>query len=390
MEKEWKVISKIWRFLHRKEKILVNYGGAGSGKSYTTAQYIVLKALQEKGKHILVTRKTNPSLKLTAYRLIISLLNESGIIYKERKSEQIIELPSGSVIFFRGMDDPEKIKSAEFNYIWLEEATEFTEHDFHQLRLRLRKPTGDHNRNQMFLTFNPVSCWIQPYFFDKELEDVAMLQTTYKDNPFLDEEYIKILRELEYQDKAYYQIYTLGEFATVGNIIYTNYNLITEVPKKFDEIIYGVDFGYNNPSVILKIGIKDKEIYVIDELYQSHLTNSDLIEKMKSFVENTSSSIYCDSAEPNRIEEIYRSGFNAYPADKSVKDGIDFVKRQKLHIHRSCVNTIKEIQQYKWKEDKDGRALDEPVKFNDHAMDALRYAVYTHLSNAGEPLIFVR
>lgn len=158
------------------------------------------------------------------------------------------------------------------------------------------------------------------------------------------------------------------------------------MPESFDEIIYGIDFGYNNPTACLKIEIKDQEVWIVDEIYKTHLTNADLIEELKSFVNEKSAYMYCDSAEPNRIEEISRAGFNAMPADKSVKDGIDFVKRQKLHIYKNCVNTIKEIKNYKWKEDKNGNVLDEPVKFLDHSMDAMRYAIYTHLKEY-EPLI---
>ena len=312
-------------------------------------------------------------------RLMKELLQEYLIPYEDLKSEQLIRLPNGSEILFRGIDDPEKIKSQEFNYIWMEEATEFTERDYQQLRLRLRRATAG-QRNQLYMTFNPVPSWIKTYFFDeRKEEDVDILHTTYLDNPFLDSEYISILEELQEQDRVYYQIYTLGEFAELKHLIYTHYELVDEVPVSFDEIIYGLDFGYNNPTACLKIGIKDQYVWVIDEIYQSHLTNADLIELLKDFVEPRHAFIYCDSAEPQRIEELRRAGFNARPSEKDVKLGIDFVKRQRLSILRKCVNTIKEIKSYKWKEDAQGEILEVPVKFMDHAMDALRYAVFTHL-----------
>jgi len=127
------------------------------------------------------------------------------------------------------------------------------------------------------------------------------------------------------------------------------------------------------------VGIKDWEIYLRELLYQTHLTNEDLIEKLKELIPDKNRYTYADSAEPARIEEIARAGFNIHPADKSVKDGIDFVKRQKLHILKRSVNLIKEIGGYKYKEDKDGNVLEEPVKFRDHLMDAMRMAIYTHL-----------
>lgn len=384
LEKEVRTILKIWNFLKdSKEKVVIVYGGAGSGKSYTVAQYIIFNlCLLKKNKHILITRKTNPALRLTAYRLVKSILEQmrDTIPYEEQVSEQIIRFPlTGSTIFFRGIDNPEKLKSSEFNYIWMEEATEFTFEDYQQLRLRLRRATAG-DRNQMFLTFNPVASWIQEYFFEQRKEkDTAILKTTYVDNPYLTDDYREQLLGLEKQDKAYYQIYTLGEFAVLEHIIFTNYTIEDKMPENYDEIIYGLDFGYNNPTALLEIGIKDDEIYILRELYETKLTNTELIERMKDFVRFTDAEIYCDSAEPQRIEEIRQAGFNAYPSTKEVKYGIDFVKKFPLHINSNCVNTIKEIRAYRWKEDRNGNIIDEPVKFTDHTMDAMRYAIVTHL-----------
>jgi phage terminase large subunit len=379
---------KIYEFLKSTNyKIYVIYGGAGSGKSYTVTQFLIARRLlRYKNKRLLVTRKYNPSLKQTAYSLMLEWLQKFKVKYEEKKSEQLINLPNGSEILFRGMDDAEKIKSSEFNYIWMEEATEFTMQDFLQLRLRLRRANAG-QRNQMFLTFNPVSSWVTDYFLKQEQEDVGILQTTYKDNiRFLDDDYVKALEGLANQDLSFYQIYALGQVAELKNKVYNNYVVVKDLPSSYDEIIYGVDFGYNNPSVILEIGIKDGNIYIIKELYKTHLTNSELIEEMKTFV-HANSDVYADSAEPQRIKEIEEAGFNIYAAKKEVKNGIDFLKRKKIYIHENCTNTIEEIKNYKYKEDRQGNVLEEPVKFKDHAMDAMRYAVYTHETKYGEPTI---
>jgi len=377
------VNKKIYEFLKSTNyKIYVIYGGAGSGKSYTVTQFLIARRLlRYKNKRLLVTRKYNPSLKQTAYSLMLEWLQKFKVKYEEKKSEQLINLPNGSEILFRGMDDAEKIKSSEFNYIWMEEATEFSMQDFLQLRLRLRRANAG-QRNQMFLTFNPVSSWVTDYFLKQEQEDVGILQTTYKDNiRFLDDDYVKALEDLANQDLSFYQIYALGQVAELKNKVYNNYVIVKDLPSSYDEIIYGVDFGFNNPSVILEIGIKDDDVYIIKELYKTHLTNSELIEEMKTFV-HANSDVYADAAEPDRIKEIEQAGFNIYPAKKEVKNGIDFLKRKKIYIHENCTNTIEEIKNYKYKEDRQGNVLDEPVKFNDHAMDALRYAVYTYQNRA--------
>lgn len=377
MEARVKVIKKIYAFLQecRKQKEIVVYGGAGSGKSYTVAQFLIIeKLLSNRNKRLLVTRKYNPSLRVTTWQLIHEILNELEIPYMENKTEQVLQLPRRNEIYFRGLDDAEKIKSSEFNYIWMEEATEFEFEDYLQLKLRLRRATN--SVNQMFLTFNPVSGWTKKQFFEQESNDIAILHTTYLDNPFLDSEYTKMLELLKEQDKAYYQIYTLGEYAILKNKVYNNYVIVKDVPAKFDEIVYGLDFGYNNPTACLKVGIKDDDIYILDELYETHLTNEDLIEKLKDFIDNRYDEIYSDT-EPDRIKEIERAGFNIRAAKKAkqkVANGIDLLKRKKIYIHESCVNTIDEIKNYKYKEDSKGNILDEPVKFKDHAMDAMRYA----------------
>ncbi len=283
----------------------------------------------------------------------------------------------------------EKLKSiANITNIWIEEASEITQEDFQQLDLRLRGKSKINK--QITLSFNPVSSqsWLKRYFFDRETENTTIIKTTYKDNRFIDEEYKKVIEELKETDYTYYQIYGLGNWGTPGNLIYHNYKVTENMPEQFDEIIYGLDFGYNNPSALVKVGLKDKNVYILQELYESKLTNADLIEKLKPLIENKNSNIYGDTAEPQRIEEISRAGYNIYPSDKSVKDGIDYVKRQKIYIHPDCDNVIAEMQTYKWKEDRNGNVLDEPVKFRDHLMDALRYCLYTH-SKTADPSIYL-
>ena len=284
-------------------------------------------------------------------------------------------------MLFKSLDDPEKIKSYEGNYVWVEEATEISHKDFLQLDLRLRRRTD--TMNQMFLSFNPIDQfhWLNVKLLGGEREDLADNWTTYKDNPFLDFDPIKVLENLKGEDENYYRIYALGKWGILQNIIYSNYEIIDKWPESFDETIYGLDFGFNNPTALVEIGIKDQEYYERELLYESGLTGSDLIKKLEGLIKDRSVDIYADSEAPDRIVEIAREGFNIHKSRKgkgSVKDGIDFVRRHKIHIHRDSVNLIKEKRSYKYKEDKDGRVLEEPVKFRDHAMDAERYALYTH------------
>ena len=214
----------------------------------------------------------------------------------------------------------------------------------------------------------------------KAKEDAFVHESTVDDNIFADPEYVKILDSLINEDQNYYNIYRLGLWGVLRGLIYTKFQIILDKqwPESVDETIYGLDFGYNNPSALVEINIKDSEFYLKEMLYESKLTNNDLIKKLERFIPNKRNMLYADSAEPARIDEIKRAGFNVYPSNKSVMDGIDFCKRKTLHIHEDSTNIDKELRAYKWKEDKNGNTLDEPVKFNDHSLDAIRYAIFTH------------
>ncbi len=352
-------------------EILLLYGGAGSGKSYSTAIWLLEKALKERNKRFLITRKTLPSLKVSCLQLFRELLSKYNLSYEFNKSELEMVINTNQILF-KSLDNADKIKSAEFNYIWAEEATELTHQDYLQLRLRLRRK-NDLN-NQIIATFNPIDQfhWLKTKVLDRE--KVSSFQSNYKMNPFLSREYIEQLEGLAEVDENYYRIYALGEWGVLQNLIYSNWDVVNDFPENYDEVIYGLDFGYVNPTALVEVRIKENEAWIQELIYQSHLTNSDLIELLKSRV-SKDTPIYADSAEPQRIDEIYKAGFNIYPANKDIKFGINKVKEYKLHILEDSTNTIKEIRSYKWREDKEGRILEEPVKFNDHAMDAMRYAV---------------
>lgn len=346
------------------------YGGKGGSKSFTLAQFLIHKFLTEENKLIAIGRKTFPALRMTAYKLITDLLIRDGWYQHvtHNKSDHTIDYKNNRIQFF-SLDDPTKIFSFDANYIWMEEAIEFSWDDFRALRLCLRRPPGT-GTNQIFLSFNPIdeNHWIKQKLWTDP--DVTWMHSTYKDNPFLPQSYVKQLEGLIEQDEGYYRVYTLGEWGTLENIIYPSWTLIDDMPREFEKQGYGVDFGYENPSSCIHVGVMGDNLYLDELVYQTHLTNADLIDVLKRLPRRD---IYADSAEPQRIEELCRAGLNAYPAMKDVKLGIDTVKRHKIHLTKRSVNLIKEIRAYQRKKDKSGRILEEPVKFNDHGLDAARY-----------------
>jgi phage terminase large subunit len=365
-------------------------GGAGSGKSVSIMMALlwhILKDLDKPNSHrFLVLRKTGPAAKKSVFPLLKHLIDKWGLspIVDINKTEGTFTFINGSEIMITSLDDPEKIKSLfGVDKIFLEEAMEFTLDDYRQLSLRMR---GDNTKTyQLFMAFNPVSAlsWIYKEFYTKEKPNTITHLSTYKDNPHLDAEYIRQLEDLINQDQNYYNVYTLGEFGCVGNVIYNNWTIVDSYPDNVSEEVWGLDFGYTHNMALVRVGITQNGIYLKEEIYEPKLTIPDLIEKIKVIINNGNAIVYADSAMPGSITEIARVGFCIRSADKaphSVKEGIDYCRRQKLFITKDSPGIIKEIQGYAYKVDKvSNMTMEEPIKINDDLMDAMRYAIYTHL-----------
>jgi len=361
-----------------REKHLV--GGAGSGKSFATAQYILLNRFLS-GHKILVLRKTMPSLKMTALQLLKDLVTEYNLPAKLNKADYTYSSKiNKGFINFTGLDDPEKIKSGEFTTIWVEEATDLTLDDYRQLKLRLGRATDD---AEIIFTYNPISAmhWLKQEVIDK-IKGIQVHKSNYKMNPYLSDTYKKELESLIEQDLNYYNIYVLGEWGILENVIYPNWKQVDRMPE-VDEVIYGIDFGYEAPNVLVAVGIKEKNAYIQELIYQRHITNEEFIKKVDSLKLNKNSYFYADCAEPDRIVEFYNAGYNILEANKDILDGIDCVKRYNLSITKDSVNAIKEFGSYSRKKDRMGRVLEDPIKWNDHVCDSTRYALYTHTINGG-------
>jgi phage terminase large subunit len=357
------------RNLDAKTRLVVNQGGARSSKTTSIAQLFLIRLYQEQNEVFSICRKSLPALKGSVMRDFIGLLKAHGL-YNEanhNRSDNIYHFGTNEVEFF-SVDEPQKVRGRKRKLLWLNEANEFSNEDFLQLALRT---TG-----QIFLDYNPSDevHWI----YDKILtrEDCTLIKSTYRDAlMFLPLEVVQEIERLKDEDDNYWQIYGLGEPGARKSLIYSKWRLVDDLPEGCD-IWFGLDFGYNNPSALVLVGEKDQEIFIRQELYETKLTNADLIERLKVLVPQ-GKEIYADCAEPQRIEELSRAGFNVFPANKSVEDGIDTVKRRVLNIVRPSDELIREIRMYKWKEDRNAVMLDEPVKFNDHLMDAMRYAIHT-------------
>ena len=368
-------------YYKNKSRYLHLFGGSGSGKSIFACQKILLRVLKENKHRFLIVRKVFHTHRQSTFFLFKKLIYDWNLseLFTINETNLTIKCLNGNEILFVGVDNVEKLKSiADITGVWIEEATELTENDFKQLRLRVRGKTS--NYIQWILTYNPINefHWLKTKYHDHKQDNVTLLCTTYKDNKFLDNEYVEFeILPLEIEDPAYWKIYGLGIWASVRGLIYTNWVTDNTEPSLYQDVIYGLDFGFTNSfTALTKVGRIDNDLYLKELLYQTHLTNPELISLLKGF--NLGNSlIYCDSAEPKTIKELRDAGFNAVASDKSVHDGIMYVKKYNLHILPDSPNLEMELKSYKWKE-KDGVPLNEPVKFREHLMDSIRYSVFTH------------
>ena len=395
METKQVAVTRIFNeTMNSNKSIVVNRGGARSSKSYSLGQVICYKLTNEYNSKILVTRKTMPSLKITAYKLVIDLLKEYGYynFCQHNKTDNILYyLPTNSFILFTSIDDVEKIKSTEWNVIWIEEATDFKFDDYMIMKMRLSAPTK--TKNYMYLSFNPIGAfhWVKTELIDKE-DDLKEIVSNYRDNPFLSEDYIKLL--LSTKDSNYRKIYVDGEWGSLENIIFDNWSVIDKIPSRFTESdkVYGVDWGFTHPSTLVSC-IKDgDDLYVEELFYESGNTNAQLIDRFSSIIKGMDrATIYGDNAEPARLKEFNQNNIPILPSVKgknSIKNSIDFIKRHNVYITTDSVNLIKELHSYSWQTDKNDTRKEVPVNELDDAIAAFRYATYSHWGNKEDVFFF--
>lgn len=375
-------------------------GSAGSGKSVNIAQDYIIKLSDPryKGANLLCVRKIDVTNRNSTFSELFGAIQR---IYGKNYhkywdvTESAMRMRcriTGNSVIFRGVQhekDREKLKSITFpngklTWIWIEEGTELAEQDIDILDDRLRGKLENENLYyQITITFNPVSAmhWIKRKFFDYQDEDILAHHSTYLTNRFIDEAYHRRMLRRKQQDPDGYKVYGLGEWGELGGLILTNYEIkeFDTSPDMFDSMNSAQDFGFNHANAILEGGWKDGDIYICRELYVHEMDTSEIIELANKHEFNKKLTMYCDSAEPDRIKMWKKAGYRATDVKKgagSVKAQIDYLKQTKIYIHPSCVNTIKEIQQWKWKKDpQTGAYLDEPLDFMDDAMAALRYFI---------------
>lgn len=391
-------------------RYIIMKGSAGSGKSVDTAQNYILRLMRDKGRNLMCVRKSDITNRDSTYAELTGAIyrmfgDQAERYWNIKQSPLMLQFRhNGNQIIFRGVNDEkqrEKLKSITFQKgkltdVWIEEATEITQADFEIIDDRLRGELPPGQFYQIRCTFNPVNKnhWIKKVFFDTPDPNVLCHHSTYLGNRFIDDAYRARMERRKKVDPEGYRIYGLGEWGEIGGLILKNWEVkdISQDLNDYDDIAIGQDFGFNHADAILLLGIKDDNIYILREIYVFEKETSEIIPLAikDGFPKNRT--MWCDSAEPDRIKAWKKAGFRAKGVTKENTTEkkyqaaqIDWLKgivskdrvvNRMIYVHPSCTNTIKELQQWKWKKDeKTGEYLDEPVPIMDDAMAALRYGV---------------
>lgn len=356
-----------------KHRVIANQGSTRSSKTYSICQLLTLIAVTET-KTISIVSPSLPHLKKGARRDFIGILNEWEL-YNDpdfNMTDQTYTFPdTGSYIEFFGAEDASKVRGPGRDILFINEANLLPMETYRQLALR--------TKDVIFIDFNPADDYSWVYdIADKEGN--KLIVSNYTNNiKNISKEQVAEIESLKEADLNMWKVFGLGLRGTSSETIYTHWKPCNEMPGK-GNVFYGQDFGYNVASALVEVEYYEGKIYARQMFYETKLTTADLIEKYKEIGVKRHVEIFCDAAEPKTIEELSRAGYNVKPADKDVTEGIRKVKSLPLFICNDSTDLIKEIRNYKWKMDKDGRVLDEPIKFQDHGIDALRYAVFTRLS----------
>ena len=382
-------------FWQTKKRYRICKGSRGSKKSKTTALNLIYRLVQYPESNALCVRRYSNTLRDSVFsdlKWAVHRLGLDGLFDFTVSPMQITRVDTGQKILFRGLDDGLKITSISVDkgvlcFVWVEEAYEISsEDDFNKLDMSIRGEVPDGYFKQITLTFNPWSetSWLKPRFFDNPDENTFVKTTTWQCNEWLDDADRAIFERMKATNPRRYRIEGDGEWGIADGLIYDN---VVREEFDVDEIrkingiksAFNVDFGFTDPTAFVceLVDNSAMKIYVFDEWYKTGVTNKIIAEQIKKMGYG-GQRIVCDSAEPKSIAELCAEGIKAEPSRKgrdSVNHGIQLIQNYQIVVHPKCVEFYKEISNYCWAKDRDGRLTDKPDHEFSHGMDSMRYGV---------------
>lgn len=365
-----------------RKRIRIVQGGTSSSKTFSIIPLLISYAIDVPNSEISIVSESIPHLKRGAVKDFISIMVMTGK-YKDasfNKSDLKYRFGNGSFIEFFSVDQPDKLRGARRDVLFINECNNIHFEAYNQLAIRTKK--------FIYLDYNPTSeFWVHTELINDPDSEFIIL--TYKDNEALAPALVKEIEKAKEKAKhsAYWanwwSVYGLGQVGSLEGVIFNNWKQIDQIPIESNLIGYGMDFGFTNDPTTLVCVYQWNEKLIVDELiYSTGMLNSDIIKSLNNAGVKKLDKIYADSAEPKSIEEIYRAGFNVKPVTKgsdSIQFGIDILQNFEILVTKSSVNLIKELRSYTWDKDKTGKNINKPIDNFNHAIDALRYLAMMEL-----------
>jgi phage terminase large subunit len=353
--------------IEAENRLIINQGGTSSSKTWSILQILLLLAVKRSNLVISVVSETLPHIKRGAMRDFLIMLKQEGLYGAciHDKTNNAFHFGNSFIEFF-GADSEDKVRGPRRDILFLNECNNISQATFDQLEVRTKET--------IFLDYNPThEFWVHELM--QYRDDYDYIHSTYLDNDLLDERIKKSIEQRKHKEN-WWKVYGLGEVGSLEGVVFNNWRQVDEYPDNMKWEVYGLDFGYtNDPTTLIRVGMKENQLYCDELLYKAGLTNSEIAQFIKS--KEIKDTIIADSAEPKSIEEIYRQGMDVRGSEKgkdSIVYGIDLLQNYQLNITKRSVNLIKELRNYTWDQDKTGKQLNKPIDMYNHAIDALRYA----------------
>lgn len=348
--------------------VIVNVGGTRSGKTYSVLQLLALIANKSQAPLLVsIVTQTFPQLRQGAMRDFEKVLSELPITFHENRSTHTWEIGRSKIEFFSA-DQYEKVLGAQRDILFVNEANRLNYEVVRQLMVR--------TSGKKFFDYNPVSAfWMNEEILTRP--DTVQIHSTYKDNRHLSPSQVAEI-ESHRKDENWWRVYGLGLEGRLEGLVFPDWDTVSEMPPGC-RVRYGMDFGYNDPTTLVKVGVLGSDLYLEELLYAPGLITSDVSRKMELFgLQKRTDRIIGDSAAAEQIETLYRLGWNIHPAKKgkgSISAGISQMKEYSIHIVASSQNLQREFLNYTWEKDKNDNSLDVPIDAFNHSIDACRYAL---------------
>jgi phage terminase large subunit len=358
--------------------VVINQGGTSSGKTYSITQVLLCLACEIPNLVITVVGQDIPNLKAGALRDALNIYNGNEQVKKMvknyNKTDRIFEFQNGSLLEFKSYDDAQDAKSGKRDYLFINEANGITPAIYTELALRTRE--------RIYIDYNPNSnFWVHENLLGKP--GVQLIISDHRHNPYLSDDMRKKIESLKDADRELWKVYARGLTGKITGLVFDNWHICDNIPADAKRLAAGIDFGYSvDETGCLEVYRQNGELWVDELFYETGLTNTDIAAKMRQTGLTKSIEIIADSAEPKSIEELSRLGWNIKGAKKgpdSVKHSIDILRRYKINITRRSVNLRREMGRYKWRTDRAGKPLNEPVDTCNHLIDPLRYIALNKL-----------